>query len=187
MGGGVPIGAFADDACNVNRYVGVLESEPGDPASRRLKWAHFYGFYSTNFGNSEQEILRPPDAVNGCVHLYSDSRSLMGGREVVAFNRFDQSAPVSTCIHEQWEYTAQCYGAGTAACIEAARTWAKCSARNLKSTGVWGLDVLGESDGAPLTRNANTYIWGWLNGFVPGSNPVYITEVLPGITKFDLS
>lgn len=182
MVGGVPVGTFDDPKCNSSRFVGGLESNPGDPSSRVLKWARYFGFHSSIFsamdpvGIDTATILRPADMMNGCIHRFSDSRSTMGNNEVVVVNYFKQSAPVDTCIQEQ-----RLYYKGNQA------PWQACILKNLKSKGVWGMRVIRESDGTTLAGSLNSYIWGKADNFYPTAEPVYIVEILPDSEAFDLS
>jgi hypothetical protein len=177
MVGGTPLSAFGDPVCNVSRFVGVLESTPGSPSSRSLKWSKYYGFHSAIFSFAPERpmtVLRPPDVENGCIHRFGDSRSLLAGSHVLVFNVFNQIAPASTCLPEQFAF----YSGDTAA-------WVACIAKNLKAIGTWDVQVLNESDGTPIFRSRNTYVWGWVNGMIPGDETVYLTESVPGPVPFD--
>lgn len=182
MVGGIPVGTFDDPKCNTSRFVGVLESNPGDPSSRILKWARYFGFHSSIFsamdpvGIDTATILRPADMMNRCIHRFSDSRSTMGNTEVDIVNYFKQSAPVDTCIPEQ-----RLYYKGNQ------DPWQACILKNLKSKGVWGMRVIRESNGATLTGSLNSYIWGKADNFYSTAEPVYLVEILPDSEMFDLS
>jgi hypothetical protein len=162
---------FTNPMCNVSRFVGVLESVPGNPSTRRLKWSKYFGFHSTFFDNSGN-VVRPPDVEDGCIHRFSDSRSRINGREVIVFNHFIQSAPVDTCIPEQ--------RAGGS-------SWTTCVAKNVASTGTWAVQVLDDETGALIADNNRSYVWGWSDKIMPGGETVYFVEDLSDSNVFNLS
>jgi hypothetical protein len=180
MIGGTPLSAFNDPSCNVSRFVGVLQSSPGAPSTRTLAWTKYYGFQSAIFASFDPRqpisVLRQPDVENGCIQRFGDSRSTVDGVPVLVFNVFNQTAPASTCLQEQFAY----YNGDVAG-------WLACVAKNLKATGTWNVEVLREADGAPLFRSANTYVWGWVSGIMPGDDVVYLIESVPGVVPFDRS
>ncbi|MEZ4221772.1 MAG: hypothetical protein R3B13_12645 [Polyangiaceae bacterium] len=188
--GGAPIGTFSDTNCNVSRFVAVLSSSAGAPQSRTLAWSKYFGFASTIFGtidpayasNPGAVVSRAADIMDGCVHRFSDSRTVMDGQEAVLVNYFAQSAPVDSCLVEQ--YALYLPPTWTDAKSTA---WYSCFAKNAKASGVWGMQVLRESDGSGLTGGQHVYVWGWSSALLPGGEVVYLVENLPGAGAFDLS
>lgn len=188
--GGTPVGSFADGLCNVSRFVAVLESTAGQPQTRHLAWARYFGFSSTIFSaydaawatNPEAVVARPADVMDDCIHRFGDSRSIMDSQHVLVFNTFDQSAPIDPCVDEQY----QLYLPPTWT-DEKADAWYGCFAKNVTSPGTWGMQVLRESDGLPLTGSQGTYVWGMGMAIAPCADVTYLVEYLPTTTAFDLS
>jgi hypothetical protein len=198
MIGGVPIGTFYDANCNVSRFVGVLASTPNNPAGRTLAWSRYFGFGSNNYygpftvASSTPWVTRPGDAVNGCIHRFSDGISLMGSTPIVIFNYFTaadtshytqlggspEPDPTVPCDIEQFTY----YMPGNDG-----SEWYACLAAEVKQRGTWGMQVLRLSDGEPLTGSLKTYIWGMSNKLLPSGEVMYLTQVLPPQENFDLS
>ncbi len=188
--GGVPVGTFTDYNCNVSRFVAVLDSDPGSPATRALRWSHYYGFASTIFSAYDPQyaddpsavVARPADVMDGCVHRFSDSRSVMDDEEVVIFDYFVQDAPFDRCLEEQYAlYLPPTWTP------EKSEAWYDCFETNLQSPGVWGMQVLRESDGVGLTGSLHTYVWGRSDEILPDGEVVYLVEMLPGSGRFDLA
>jgi len=129
------------------------------------------------------KIARPADYQNGCIHTFSDSRSIMDGERVIIFNYFRQEAPLRTCLKEQYDlYLAPAWTANKQ------EAWHSCSAANLASPGLWNMRVLRERDGSLLAENLNVYIWGASTDLLPSSEMVYLVELLPPqAIPFDLS
>ncbi|MEM6991270.1 MAG: hypothetical protein AAF721_12250, partial [Myxococcota bacterium] len=108
--GGAPIGTFADDLCNVSRFVALLQAPAGNPAGRALAWSRYFGFSSTTFStfapqyvaDPSQDVARLADVVDGCIHRFSDSRSQMDGEDVVVIDYFAMTAPIDYCLDEQY-------------------------------------------------------------------------------------
>ena len=189
MVGGVPVGSFSDANCNVSRFVGVLESLPGNPSSRVLKWARYLGFASTNFSvwddpslASNPPVSRPADITNGCIHIFSDARAIVRYEEAIIFNYFIQSAPIDKCVYQQYQLYIP-----PAWTQEKSTSWYTCFAKNLKSRGSWAMQALRESDGAGLTGGTGNYIWGMSRSVMPGDVVAYVVEILPPSVAFDLS
>jgi len=187
--GGTPVGSFGDDLCNVSRFLAVIESTPAQPATRELAWSTYFSFSSTIFktydpqyvGDPMADVARLADAVDGCIHRFSDSRTVMDGQEVVLVNYFAMDAPVDLCLDEQFAL----YQPPTWT-DEKADAWYGCFAQNKKAPGVWGMQVVDERTGQGLTGSQQTYVWGWSDQLVPGEL-VYLVEYLPPTTLWDLS
>jgi len=188
--GGAPVGTFTDYNCNVSRFVAVLDSVAGNPASRTMRWSHYYGFASTIFSAYDPQyasdpsvvVARPADVMDGCVHRFSDSRSVMDGEEVIVFNYFVQDAPFDRCLEEQYAlYLPPTWTP------EKTEAWYGCFEQNVQSMGVWGMQVLRESDGVGRTGSLNTYVWGRSDELLPSGEMVYLVEILPGSGRFDLA
>ena len=187
--GGTPVGSFSDDLCNVSRFLAVLEQSPGQPATRALAWSHYFGFSSTIFKTYDaqyvadpmQDVARLADAVDGCIHRFSDSRTTMNGAEVLLINYFAMDAPIDLCLHEQFAL----YQPPTWT-DEKADAWYGCFAKNRTAPGVWGMQVLDERTGLGLTGSQGTYVWGWSDQLRPGER-IYLVEYLAGPGAFDLS
>lgn len=188
--GGAPVGSFTDDLCNVSRFLAVLAGAPGQPGTRSLAWSRYFGFSSTIFTTYDpqyandplQDVARLADAVDGCIHRFSDSRTRMDGQEVLLVNYFAMDAPVDLCLHEQF----QLYIPPTWTQAKA-DAWYGCFGKNKKSPGTWGMQVVREADGAVLTGSQGTYVWGWSGALRPGPAPLYLVEYLPPVTLWDLS
>lgn len=188
--GGAPVGAFDDELCNMSRFVAVLESTPGDAASRALAWSRYYGFSSTIFATNDPQYAEDPaadvarlaDVVDGCIHRFSDSRSRMNGEDVVVFNVFSMDAPIDRCLDEQFALYQD-----PPWTQEKAQAWYACFGQNRQAPGVWGMQVLRERDGAVLTGSPETYVWGRVDTLLPGGEVLYLVEHLPGAGAFDLS
>ena len=188
--GGSPVGTFSDDLCNVSRFVGLLRSPPGQPGARNLAWSHYLGFSSTIFttydakyiNNPEADVGRLADVVDGCIHRFGSSRSMMDNEAIVIFNYFDMAAPIDYCLKEQYAL----YQPPTWT-QEKADAWYGCFGKNRTSPGTWGMQVLRESDGQGLTGSQGTYIWGTGNRWIEGGEPLYLVEMIPGQKAFDLS
>jgi len=188
--GGTPVGSFTDDLCNVSRFLAVLDSAPGQPATRELAWASYFSFSSTIFatydaqyvGNEIADVARLADAVDGCIHRFSDSRTTMDGKEVLLVNYFAMEAPVDLCLDEQFAL----YQPPTWT-DEKADAWYGCFAQNRKSPGKWGMQVVDERTGAVLTGGQTIYVWGWSRDLGPADEPLYLVEYLPPTTLWDLS
>jgi hypothetical protein len=188
--GGTPVGSFTDDLCNVSRFLAVLDSAPGLPASRQLAWATYFGFSSTIFatydaqyvGNEIADVARLADAVDGCIHRFSDSRTTMDGQDVLLVNYFAMDAPVDLCLAEQFAL----YQPPTWT-DEKADAWYTCFAQNRTSPGTWGMQVVDERTGAGLTGGQTIYVWGWSRDLGPADEPLYLVEYLPPKTLWDLS
>jgi hypothetical protein len=177
--------------CNVSRWAAVLTSAPGAPATRALTWSHYLGFSSTIFSAYDAAyaadpsvvVLRPADIMNGCIHRFSDSRAVMDGTEIVIFDYFKQDAPVNRCLVEQY----QLYLPPTWT-TEKQNAWNACLATNLAARGMWGMQVLRESDGVGLTGSLNTYVWGATDRLLPSGEWAYLVEWINEATvAFDLS
>ncbi|MBX4204695.1 MAG: dockerin type I repeat-containing protein [Candidatus Doudnabacteria bacterium] len=189
MIGGIPVGSFTDPFCNVSRFVGVLESNPGQAQSRTLKWSKYLGFHSTIFSTtgdpalvSNPPISRPADMMNRCIMLFSDGRTKIGTNDAIIFNYFIQEQPVSNCVYEQYQLTVA--PVWTTAKDTA---WNNCIAQNLKSKGNWAMAAYRQSDGVGLTASGNNYIWGMSDKLIPSGQMIYLTEILPTSVTFDLS
>ena len=188
--GGSPVGSFSDDLCNVSRFVGLLRAPPGQPGARNLAWSHYFGFSSTIFAtydakyinNPEADVARLADVVDGCIHRFGSSRSVMDDEPVVVFNYFEMAAPIDYCLKEQYAL----YQPPTWT-QEKADAWYSCFGKNRTSPGTWGMQVLRESDGQGLTGSQGTYIWGTSNRWIEGGEPLYLVEMIPGQKAFDLS
>lgn len=188
--GGTPVGSFTDDLCNVSRFLAVLESAPALPATRKLAWATYFGFSSTIFATYDPQYVDDPmsdvarlaDAVDGCIHRFSDSRTVMDGKEALLVNYFAMDAPVDLCLDEQFAL----YQPPTWT-DEKADAWYGCFAQNRKSPGTWGMQVVDERTGAPLTGGQTIYVWGWSGELGPDDEILYLVEYLPPKTLWDLS
>lgn len=188
--GGAPLGTFTDDLCNVSRFVAVLSGAAGQPGSRALAWSRYFSFSSTIFKTYDpiyandpmQDVARLADVVDGCIHRFSDSRTVMDGQEVLLVNYFSMDAPVDLCLDEQF----QLYIPPTWT-QEKADAWYGCFGKNKKSPGKWGMQVLREADGTVLTGSQTTYVWGWDKALRPGDELLYLVEYLPPVTLWDLS
>ena len=187
--GGTPVGSFGDDLCNVSRFLAVLEQSPAQPATRALAWSRYFGFSSTIFATYDakyaadpmQDVARLADAVDGCIHRFSDSRTTMNGAEVLLINYFAMSAPIDLCLVEQFAL----YQPPTWT-DEKADAWYACFAKNRTAPGVWGMQVLDERTGVGLTGSQGTYVWGWSDLLRPGER-IYLVQYLAGPGAFDLS
>ncbi|WAS90186.1 hypothetical protein [Nannocystis punicea] len=187
--GGAPVGSFGDDLCNVSRFLAVLESSPGQPATRKLAWSTYFSFSSSIFktydpvhaGDPMADVARLADAVDGCIHRYADSRTVMDGQEVLLVNYFAMDAPVDLCLDEQFAL----YQPPTWT-DEKADAWYGCFAKNKQASGKWGMQVVDERTGQGLTGSQQTYVWGWSDQLRPGEL-VYLVEYLPPTTLWDLS
>ena len=188
--GGAPLGSFEDTNCNVSRFVAMLAQDGMVPETRHLAWSRYYGFASTIFDtydpfydtNPAGDVVRPADVMDGCVHRFSDSLTIMEGVPAVLINYFDQQAPHDLCLEEQWAlYQVPVW---TDAKADA---WYSCFAANVASSGVWGMQLLRVSDGHPLTGGQGHYVWGWSDALLPGGEVVYLLEMLPGEGRFDLA
>ncbi|MBK9758083.1 MAG: hypothetical protein IPO88_32130 [Nannocystis sp.] len=187
--GGTPLGSFSDDLCNVSRFLAVLEQSPGQPGTRALAWSRYFGFSSTIFATYDakyvadpmQDVARLADAVDGCIHRFSDSRTSMDGAEVLLINYFAMAAPIDLCLVEQFAL----YQPPTWT-DEKADAWYSCFAKNRTAPGVWGMQVVDERTGLGLTGSQGTYVWGWSDLLLPGER-VYLVEYLAGPGAFDLS
>ncbi len=188
--GGSPVGTFSDDLCNVSRFVGLLRAPGGQPGARKLAWSHYFGFSSTIFttydakyiNNPEADVARLADVVDGCIHRFGSSRSVMDNEPVVVFNYFDMAAPIDYCLKEQYAL----YQPPTWT-QEKADAWYSCFGKNSMSPGTWGMQVLRESDGQGLTGSQGTYIWGTGDRWIEGGEPLYLVEMIPGQKAFNLS
>lgn len=187
---GMPVGGFNNVMCNVSWFVATLESVPGRPDTRTLGWSRYYGFNATTFSevasayaeNPSVKVARPADFQNGCIHAFSDARSVMDREHVVIFNVFRQDVPVKTCIKEQYQLYLEPRWTP-----DKQRAWHECSTANLKSRGMWNVQVLRERDGVPLFSSPNVYIWGSSKDLLPSGETVYLVEPLPQPTvPFDL-
>jgi hypothetical protein len=105
---------------------------------------------------------------------FSDGRSRMDGQNVIVYDYFIQNQGITNCAAEQFGFY---FGYD--------QVWYQCLANNLASTGNWAMQVLRESDGAPLTGSTQSYIWGWSDRIFPGGDVVYLTEVTPSSMRFD--
>lgn len=190
MVGGVPIGAFQDMNCNVTRYIGLLETPPGHPAERRLKWSHYYGFASTTFGEASPEpadqfsplVARTADYLNGCLHYTGDARSLMDRQPIILVNRFEQDSPVARCLWEQHQLYLP-----PAWTKEKQAAWYGCFNQNLHASGTWSVHILREEDGTVVMNSPSRYLWGMSNRLFPSGEPIYLVEPLPAEAHpFDL-
>ncbi len=188
--GGMPVGGFENVMCNVSWFVAVLESSPGQPSTRTLSWSRFYGFNSATFSeinpayaeDPRAKVSRPADHQNGCIHSFSDARSVMDREHVVIFNYFREDAPLSGCLKEQYRlYLAPAWTP------DKQRAWQACIAGNLQSPGTWNMRVLRERDGTPLFSSLNVYVWGASKDLLPSGELVYLVEMLPDTpVPFDL-
>lgn len=188
--GGAPVGSFSDDLCNVSRFVALLRAPAGQPAARALAWSRYFGFSSTIFAtydpkfvdNPMADVARLADVVDGCVHRFGSSRSVMDGAPVVIINYFAMDAPIDYCLDEQFAlYQAPAWTK------EKADAWYACFGQNKKAPGTWGMQVLRESDGQGLTGSQGTYVWGMGDRWIDGGEVLYLVEMIPGKKAFDLS
>jgi hypothetical protein len=190
IAGGAPIGSFTDYNCNVTRFVAVLATPPGSPSARGLAWSSYFGFASTLFSAYDPAYAADPsavvsrlgDAMDGCIHRFSDSRAVMDGEDIVIFNYFTQTAPVGLCLYEQY----QLYLEPTWT-EEKQRAWNECFSRNVGAIGVWGMQARAEASGQSRTGGLNTYIWGRATTLRPGGETLYLVELLPGEGRWDLA
>lgn len=187
---GAPVGSFTDANCNVSRYVAMLQSTAGAPASRTLRWSDYFGFASSIFirydpayaENPSADLARLGDFVDGCIHRFGDSRTTIDGAEAVIFDYFEADAPADTCLHEQYQLYLP-----PAWTEEKARIWNECFARNVGSIGVWGMQARRVTDGSSITGSQRTYVWGRTDRLLPSREIVYLVESLPERTRFDLA
>jgi hypothetical protein len=196
--GGTPVGSFTDYNCNVSRFIAVLESTAGAPSTRHLAWSRYVSFASSIFSVIDPTYAADPSAVvvrlgnfvDGCVHRFDDSRTVIDGTESVLYDVF-HGTTVATCLVEQyalylgdpadpdpekrpWSASKQ-------------KAWADCQIANLKSKGVWAMVALQTADGNSVTGSVQTYVWGKSDALVPGGETVYLVETLPASEAFDLS
>lgn len=187
--GGSPVGDFANANCNVSRFLAVLEATAGAPGSRRLRWSDYFGFASSIFvrydpafaSDPSADLARRGDFVDGCIHRFSDSRSVIDGEDVVLVNYFAADAPVDECLWEQYQLYLP-----PAWTEEKADAWYRCFGRNVGSVGVWGMQARRVSDGSSVTGSQRTYVWGRTDRLRPDGEVVYVVESLPDRTRFDL-
>jgi hypothetical protein len=210
MVAGSPVGTFSGVGaafCNVSRWVGALESAPGQPSTRKLKWADYYGFTDNDFpSTSSCTVDRPGDFVNNCIHRFSDSTCVMDGTEVLAFNYFTQTSPPNwgsysnSCVNEQCEYNQhqslfnqpcqQNSDCGTpgwtcASGVCAPTDWENCLLLDLTTSGRWGFSVRRQTDGVTLTGSLDTYVWGRSNQIMPNREWVYFPQWLSSPVLFN--
>lgn len=190
MVGGMPVGSFANVTCGVSWFAAVLEMSPGQPSTRKLRWSRYYGFSSNVFSevnvafaaDPSVRIARLANYQNGCVHTFSDSRSIMDREHVIIFNYFREEAPQQTCIKEQYQLYLD-----PAWTLDKQQIWHTCIAMNRTAPGMWNMQVLRERDGIPLAESRNVYIWGASRELLPNGEMVYLVESLPQRTvPFDL-
>lgn len=190
MVGGMPVGGFDNVTCDVSWFAAVLESSPGRPDTRRLSWSRYYGFSSNIFSeispahadDPSAKVSRKADYQNGCIHMFSDGRSTMDRERVLVFNYFREEAPVNLCLKEQYQLYLD-----PPWTPDKQRVWYACIAANLKSPGMWNMQVLRERDGVPLFSSPNVYVWGASTELLPDGELVYLIEPLPQPTvPFDL-
>lgn len=188
---GAPVGTFDDYNCNVSRFIAVLDARAAAPLSRRLAWSRYMGFASTIFNgpftsefaaNPSSRIARPADAMNNCVHRFSDSRSVIDGVDAIVVNYFRQDAPVDLCLSLQYDlYVPPAWTDAKS------MAWYSCFARNVRARGTWGMMALRESDGQSVTGGLEVYVWGRSDRLHPSGETLYLVERLPGAGFFDLS
>ena len=196
--GAYPVGGFSGDhavsICNVTRYIGLIENKVGQPGSRKIKWAHYYGFYQhvfshtdikNNYGKitctgSNTARCYTGELLNNCLHRYSDSRPKTYEKtQIIPYSRFGVSVHSATCDEDQKNYRKNNGNdAGTYFnCLKGAQT----------SQGRWSMHVRLEEDGRVLGSFNDTYLWGFLENFTPPEEMVYIIEELPGKVHFNRS
>jgi hypothetical protein len=190
MIGGAPVGQFASPYtfCNVTRFVGVLTSKSKEPATRKLAWSRYFGFYPTAFdfskGGFHPDLAANPPVIqkgsfeDGCIHRFADGIAKTGNVPIVVFNSFRQRAPVSDCLREQYSY----YAPGSDG-----KEWLACAERNIKSRGSWGLQAYDLKNGRNIASVPNTYVWGMSSRLLPGGEFLYLAEEVPADHAFDLS
>ncbi len=201
---------FRDLYCNVSRFIGVIEGQPGEPATRHLKWDRYFGFDSSSFAFSRNLTVGVPttrplpprlhtgDFMNGCVHRFSDSRVTLAGREAIAVDVFHDSGKRQTCLAEQYQLYFNGWSAGFAvppgSTVDDAKPWSAikqriwngCKAQNLSCPGQWAFELYDEATGVPLVTVSGGYVWGWSERVVPGAT-VYFVEPLAASAPFDFT
>jgi hypothetical protein len=201
---------FRDLFCNVSRFIGVIESQPGMAETRRLKWSRYFGFDSSTFAfppdlsTSAARVrplasrLRTGDFMDGCIHRFSDSRIEMDGRRAIAVDVFHALDVQRPCVPEQYQLYFDGWSEGFAVPNGASaqdakpwsaakeRAWHACKAQNVRSRGTWRLELYDEGSGAQLAAMTGGYIWGWSYRIVPGA-VVYLQEPLDANAPFDFT
>lgn len=192
---GSPVGDFDDPKCNTSRYTAVLIQD-GPPSTRRLAWADFDGFHSSNWnawpwvppGGEAPEPSRWGDFADKCIHRYSDARTFMDGEDVLLLNYFttdwtqpDNAPLAGKCKNEQY----QLYMEPTWTTAKR-QAWEACAFQHAATKGRWNMKVVRESDGALLTGSADTYVWGWSSSLHPSAETLYLVEALPNPVRFDV-
>ncbi len=187
--GGSPVGSFADYNCNVSRFVAVLESTAGSPASRVMRWSDYFGFASSIFvhydaayeSNPASDLARLGDFENGCIHRFGDSRTTIDGQDAVMFDYFAADAPVDPCLVEQYRLYVGPYD------MAEWDAWYACFGRNIAQTGIWGMQARRVSDGSSITGSQGTYVWAQTDRMLPSGEIVYLVESVPMHSRFDLA
>ncbi len=154
--GGVETNLKGDSACNASQWVGVFESTPGQPATRRLKWSHYKGFSANSLDNS-CAVLRDGDFVNHCIHAPGDGLSTELGVAIVGYDQFTASTEFHDCVDEQCEW----YRDDTPA-------WDTCREQDLQTAGTWSYVVLEQTTGDTAAVFPQTYVWGQSDKIWPG-------------------
>lgn len=181
---GAPVGTFDDYNCNVSRFLAVTTAPIGNVGARQLAWARYMGFASTLFQRyadvfaamPEQDIARPADVMNNCVHRFSDSYSVIDGEPSLVVNYFRQTAPVDLCLAQQYQlYLAPTW---TQAKQDA---WYGCFARNVGARGTWATMALRVRDGNSVTGSVGTYVWGRTSNLLSSHETLYVVEA--GLTE----
>ncbi len=146
------VGSFGDDLCNVGRLPrGARVELAGQPATRKLAWSTYFSFSSTIFETYDPvyaddpmaDVARLADAVDGCIHRFGDSRTVMDGKEVLLGQLLrhgrPRRPPASTSSSPSISRPP-----GPTPRLDA---WYGCFAKNQKASGKWGMQVVDERTG----------------------------------------
>jgi hypothetical protein len=169
---GSAVGTFSDFFCNVSRYVAVAKWS----SALNLMWSDYISFSHTIFApqlDSVNDVLRPGNDINHCVHRFSDSlvRTNPSGSPVIVYDIFSSDDTTPICQQEAFDG----YKAGlTPASVQAV---INCEQNAIAhKVGYWSVGVLNALNGAPVQSWQGGYTWGRVQHFMPGELYSLVTE-----------
>jgi hypothetical protein len=184
---GSPVGAFDEYMCNVSRFAAALATD--DSGRLGLAWSVYYGFQSSTFSRFDPDLAAAPpvdrlgDFTNGCIHRFSDARTVLDGRGVVLIDVFHTAADADRCLPEQYAlYLPPATNWGDAK-YEA---WLACAKRSRDTAGDWTVEALDARTGELVASVPRSYVWGWSDRVLPGGRPIYVVESWTDRAGFDL-
>lgn len=167
---GNAVGSFDDHFCGVSRYVaGVNWIDTG-----YLQWSNYLSFQKTLFSppyNSFTNIRYKGDAMNLCLHRFSNSLFSVEGYPAAAYSYFkadpsNGNCEVETLIEQASGFNESAISAFNNCALQ----------RYLPTRGIWTVQFLDAVTGDGVIAWPGAYLWGRVERFAPDQPFHFIVE-----------